>query len=277
MTDTPWFAGPMTAFDLETTGTDVESDQIVTAAAISLGGGRPTKAWNWMAAVDIDIPAEATAIHGISTEEARKNGQPPGEVVDAVAARLSQSLRDVSPIVGHNVVYDLTLLDRELRRRGLPTLQERCNRQGPVICTRVLDQHVLKYRRKPEKRPDEEKAPGARTLKNTARVYGFGWDEQAAHGCEYDAMMAARLAYRIGQIAHTHPDQRPDWVQAERARGREREFFDDLTGINLADLFIAQQQWAFGQAADLQAYFRQKDPAAVVEGAWPLVPFGGAS
>lgn len=273
MTDTtPWFAGPMTAFDLETTGTDVESDHVVTAAVISLGGGRPTVAHNWLAAVDVDIPAEATAIHRISTEEARKNGQPPGEVVDAVAARLAQSLMDVVPIVGHNVVYDLTLLDRELRRRNLPTLQDRCNRQGPVICTRVLDQHVLKYRRKPEKRPDEDKAPGARTLKNTARVYGFTWDEKSAHGCEYDAMMAARLAYRIGQIAHTRPDQRPEWVQKERSNR-----FGDLVGIDLPDLFLSQQQWAFEQAADLQAYFRQKDPSAVVNGDWPMVPFGGAS
>lgn len=277
MTDAPWFAGPMTAFDLESTGVDTEQAHIVTAAVISLGGGRPTQPRNWLAAVEVDIPAEASAIHGITTEDARKNGRPAAEVLDEVADLLAASLTAVVPIVGHNVVYDLTLLDRELRRKGLPTLQDRCNRQGPIICTRVLDQHAVKYRRKPTKQPDEDKAPGARTLKNTARVYGFAWDEEKAHGCEYDAMQAARVAYRVGLIADTAPELRPAWVQAERAQGRDREFFDDLTGIDLADLFIAQQQWAFQQAADLQAYFRQKDPAAVVDGSWPMVPFGGAS
>jgi DNA polymerase-3 subunit epsilon len=279
MTDAPWFAGPMTAFDLETTGTDVESDHVVTAAVISLGGGQKPKAWNWMAAVEIDIPAEATKIHRISTGEARKDGRPPVEVLDEVADLLAASLAGVVPIVGHNVVYDLTLLDRELRRKGLPTLQDRCNRQGPVICTRVLDQHVLKFRRKPEKQAGEDKAPGPRTLKHVSRVYGLGWDEKAAHGCEYDALQAARVAYKIGQIAHTRPDMRPEWVQAEQSQK-----FGDLTGIDLVELFIAQQQWAFEQAAELQTYFRTKatperggDPNKVIDGSWPTQPFRGAS
>lgn len=260
MIETPWFAGPLTAFDLESTGVDTEQAHIVTAAVIDLGGGRPTVARNWLAAVEIDIPAEATAVHGISTEEARKDGRPAAEVLDEVATLLAASLEAVVPIVGHNVVYDLTLLDRELRRKGLPTLDERSNRQGPVICTRVLDQHCVKYRRKARPATPGVKVPGPRTLQTTALVYGLGWDEQAAHGCE-----------------STPPDLRPDWVRAERAQGQGREFFDDLAGIDMADLFIAQQQWAFEQAADLQAYFRQQDPAAVVDGHWPMIPFGGAS
>ncbi|NED90952.1 3'-5' exonuclease, partial [Streptomyces sp. SID11233] len=31
-----WYEGPLTGFDLETTGTDVEHDRIVTAAVIRL-------------------------------------------------------------------------------------------------------------------------------------------------------------------------------------------------------------------------------------------------
>lgn len=270
--DTPWFAGPMTAFDLESTGVDTEEAHVVTAAVIDLGFKRPTVAHTWMAAVDVDIPAEAAAIHGISTEEARKNGRPPLEVLDEVAAMLAHSLEYVVPVVGHNVVYDMTLLDRELRRKGLPTLVERCNRQGPVICTRVLDQHVLPFRRRPSK--DQ----GARTLQTTAGVYGLTWDEQAAHGCEYDALQAARIAYKIGLIAHTAPADRPTWVKRER-----NQRFDDMAGIDLVELFIAQQQWAFEQAASLQEYFRTKaspemggDPNKVIDGSWPMHPFGGA-
>lgn len=269
---TPWFAGPMTAFDLESTGVETEEAHVVTAAVVDLGGGRPTVARTWLAAVDIDIPAEAAAIHGISTEEARKNGRPPAEVLDEVAAMLADSLESVVPIVGHNVVYDLTLLDRELRRKGLPTLAQRCSSGGPVICTRVLDQHVLPYRKRPSK--DQ----GARTLQTTAGVYGLGWDEQAAHGCEYDALQAARIAYRIGRIAHTEQQDRPEWVRRERT-----QLFSDFDGISLADLFLAQQRWASEQAASLQDYFRTKaspemggDPNKVIDGSWPMHPFGGA-
>lgn len=271
-TDTPWFAGPMTAFDLESTGVDTEEAHVVTAAVIDLGFRRPTVTHTWLAAVEIDIPAEAAAIHGISTEEARKDGRPPLEVLDEVAAMLADSLQNVVPIVGHNVKYDLTLLDRELRRKGLPTLEQRCSGGGPVICTRVLDQHVVPRRRRPSK--DQ----GARTLQTTAGVYGLPWDEQAAHGCEYDALQAARIAYKIGHIAHTPPAGRPEWV-----RRLQMQSFGDVADISLADLFLVQQQWASEQAASLQDYFRTKappemggDPDKVIDPCWPMQPFGGA-
>lgn len=271
MSDTPWFAGPMTAFDLESTGVDVEEAHIVTAAAIRLGVGQPTDTRTWLAAVDIDIPAEATAVHGITTEQARRDGRPPKEVLDELADLLSASLREAVPVVGHNVVYDLTLLDRELRRKGLPTLAERSNREGPVICTRVLDQHVLPYRRRPSKEH------GARTLRTTASVYGLSWDEAAAHGCEYDALQAARIAYRIGRIGFTPLRERPEWVRGERSQQ-----FDDVA-VPLHELWMAQQRWASEQAASLEEWFRTKatpeqggDPNKVVARDWPLLPFGGA-
>jgi DNA polymerase-3 subunit epsilon len=265
MSDKPWFAGPMTAFDLESTGVDTEQAHIVTAAVIDLGGGRPTTVHSWLAAVEIDIPEGASAIHGISTEHARKNGRPPTEVLDEVAEELARSLMASVPVVGHNVVYDFTLLDRELRRKGLqPVVARTGGKIGPVICSRVLDQHVLPFRRR------VSPTQGPRTLQTTAGVYGLPWDAEAAHGCEYDAMQAARIVYRIGQIAHTAPSQRPSWVQAERSNR-----FNDVAGLDLPDLYMAQQRWAFDQAASLQEYLRKSDATAVVEGAWPLVPVGG--
>lgn len=268
MSGTPWFAGPMLAFDLESTGVDVETAHIVTAAAIQLGGGQQVVTREWMAAVEIDIPEEATRVHGISTAEARAKGVPPKEMLDELAEVLSVALRAAVPIVGHNVVYDLTLFDRELRRRGLPTLTERSNRSGPVICTRVLDQHVLPFRRRPSKEQ------GARTLKTTAQVYGLGWDEAAAHGSTYDAMQAARIAYRIGRIGFTPHGERPEWVQQERSQQ-----FDDVA-VPLHELWMAQQKWAYEQAEGLEQWFRTKataeqggDPKKVILKSWPMHPF----
>lgn len=272
MTETPWFMAPMTAFDLETTGTDVEADQVVTAAVISLDGSSKPVARTWLAAVGIDIPEGTQKIHGISAEHARRDGRPPTEVLGEVADQLSASLREGVPIVGHNVSYDLTLFDRELRRRGLPTLVERSNRQGPVICTRVLDQHVISRRRKPPLREGQTEQDGARTLRTTAGVYGLGWDERAAHGAEYDAMQAARIAYKIGQIAHAAPGSRPLWVQRH-----SYAFFDDVAGVDMVELFVRQQQWAAEQAASLEEWLRQTKPDAKVDRNWPLIPFGGES
>lgn len=268
MSETPWFAGPLLAFDLESTGVDVETAHIVTAAAIQLGGGEKPAVREWMAAVEIDIPEEAQRVHGISTEQARAKGVPPKEMLDELAEVLSAALRNAVPITGHNVVYDLTLFDRELRRRSLPTLAERSNRSGPVICTRVLDQHVLPFRRRPSKEQ------GARTLRTVAGVYGLPWDEEAAHGSTYDAMQAARIAYRIGRLGFTPHRERPEWVQAERSQR-----FDDVA-VPLHELWMSQQQWAHQQASDLESWFRTKataeqggDPNKVILKSWPMHPY----
>jgi DNA polymerase-3 subunit epsilon len=254
-----WHKARMVAFDLETTGVDVEQDRIVTAAAIDLGGEKRLTL-EWLANPGIDIPEGATAVHGITTEHAREKGERAHDVVDQVAETLALRVRDGAVIVGHNVPYDLTLLDRECRRYELPPLQDRLD-GAPlhVIDTRVLDQHCLPYR----KRVSETQ--GARQLITLAQAYSLPWDETAAHGCSYDALMAARIAYRIGSLAHT---PRPEWPQSIRFNRRPR--FHELGGLDLAQLHALQITLAAEQAAGLQEHFRKKNPEAVVDGSWPL-------
>ncbi|MEV5770129.1 exonuclease domain-containing protein [Streptomyces antimycoticus] len=258
-----WHTGRLLAFDTETTGTNVEEDRIVTAAAIGVGRGEPAEPHTWLANPGIDIPEEATAVHGISTEHAHTKGMPAEQTIDSITTVVAGHLNRGVPIVGHNVVYDLTILDRECRRYGLPTLLDRYEDSviWPVIDTRVLDQHVLPFRRR------VSETQGARQLITLAQVYGFGWDEEAAHGSEYDALMAARIAYKINAIAHAPQTDRPSFVQ--RARTQR---FNDVAGLDLEGLHHAQIKWAAEQAASLQEWFRKKDPAAVVNGSWPLIP-----
>ncbi|MFF5285227.1 exonuclease domain-containing protein [Streptomyces sp. NPDC013171] len=257
-----WHKTHLTAFDLETTGVDVEADRIVTAAVIDLGAEK-SLTLEWLADPGIEIPEGATAVHGIATEHARENGERAQDVVDQVAEALAVRVRSGSPVVGHNVPYDLTLLDRECRRYDLAPMQDRLD--GAllhVIDTRVLDQHCLPYRKR------VSKEQGARQLITLAQVYSLPWDEQAAHGCSYDALMAARIAYRIGSLAHM---PRAEWPQSIRFNRRPR--FHELDGLDLAQLHELQIKLAAEQAAGLQEYFRKTDPNAVVDGAWPLRPW----
>ncbi|MFD0078189.1 exonuclease domain-containing protein [Streptomyces sp. NPDC127166] len=257
-----WHKSPMTAFDLETTGVDVEADRIVTAAVIDLGVEKRL-ALEWLADPGVEIPEGATAVHGITTEHAREKGERAHDVVDQVAEMLAAMVRTGSPIVGHNVPYDLTLLDRECRRYDLAPLQDRL--EGTplhVIDTRVLDQHCLPYRKR------VSKEQGARQLITLAQVYSLPWDAEAAHGCSYDALMAARIAYRIGSLAHMH---KSEWPQSIRFNRRPR--FHELDGLDLAQLHELQITLAAEQAAGLQAHFRKSDPTAVVDGSWPLRPW----
>jgi DNA polymerase-3 subunit epsilon len=255
--------GRLVAFDLETTGVDVESDRIVTAAVIGLAEGGSTP-YEWLADPGVEIPAEATAVHGITTEHAREHGEPRHIVVDQVAEMLAVWVRESgAAVVGHNVPFDLTMLDRECRRYALPTLHDRlAGRPLHVIDTRVLDQHAVPYRRR------VSETQGARQLITLAQFYGLEWDDAAAHGCSYDALVAARVAYRIGQLAHM---RRRDWP--ERVLAERRLRFHAFRDLTLAELHALQVELAAEQAAGLQEHFRKTDPNAVVDGAWPLRPW----
>jgi len=114
-----WHLGRMCGFDLETTGVDVETDRIVTACVVQCGGGQPTASASWLADPGINIPDEAAAVHGISTERARAEGRPAAEVVAEVLAALGQVIASGIPVVAMNARYDLTMLDREAARHGL--------------------------------------------------------------------------------------------------------------------------------------------------------------
>ncbi|MFG2900933.1 3'-5' exonuclease [Streptomyces zaomyceticus] len=174
-----WHLDRMCGFDLETTGVDVEVDRIVTATVVQCGGGQPVVPVNWLADPGIDIPEGAAKVHGISTEKARAEGKPAAEVVADILAALGQVIASGIPIVAMNARYDLTLLDREAARYGLPPLPD-----GPVIDPLVLDKHVDRYRR------------GKRTLTALCDHYEVPLD--AAHTSDADAIAACRVAWRIG-------------------------------------------------------------------------------
>ena len=61
---TNWWRSPFTAWDTETTGVDVESDRIVTATLISTDPN--TADVDWLLDPLIEIPEQATAVHGVT-------------------------------------------------------------------------------------------------------------------------------------------------------------------------------------------------------------------
>ncbi|MGE7437529.1 exonuclease domain-containing protein [Kitasatospora sp. NPDC001175] len=262
-----WIRGPRCPFDLETTGIDPDNDRIVTAAVIHIDGSTVTPR-TWMLDPGVEIPEGATAVHGITTAQAQQDGADAAQGVEEIATAVAEAVTAGMPLVGHNLAYDLTLLDRECRRYGLGGLEDICGRPvRPVIDTRILDQHVLPRRKR------VSPTQGARVLKTVAQVFGVAWDDEAAHGCEFDAMVSARVAWWMGELAHRTLEGLPTWVLSDRyAR------FGELRGLNLDELHDRQVAWAAEQAASLQAWFRSApadrggDPEKVIDGSWPLRP-----
>lgn len=241
-----WAFGELAPFDLETTGTDVETARVVTAAVGHIVPGSAPVMSSHLVAVDVEIPAEAAEVHGITTEHARANGRPAIEVLEAVADTLSKLLSAGVPLVGMNVAFDLTILDRELRRNSLTPLDARLGRPvAPVIDVFVIDKAVDRFRR------------GGRKLADLCAHYGVRLDD--AHDAGADALGAARVAYAmcrrggmdmptVASMYADRPRQAPHIAAALR----------ELASLSLGELHERQQRWYVEQAESLAAYFQQK-------------------
>ncbi|MFD8234058.1 exonuclease domain-containing protein [Streptomyces sp. NPDC059696] len=119
-----WYLGRLAGFDIESTGVSPERDRIVTACVVQCGGTEAVASATWMADPGLDIPEAAAAVHGITTERARAEGRPAGEVVEQVVTALTAVVLSGIPVVAMNAAYDLTMLDREARRHGVQPLAE---------------------------------------------------------------------------------------------------------------------------------------------------------
>jgi DNA polymerase-3 subunit epsilon len=118
-----WYNGTQVLFDLETGGLDPDADDIVTGTVIMVperpigGGPRPPTVYEWLAIPTRDIPQAATDVHGITTEYARENGSPVAEVVERMTHVLAFAMSQGATLIGMNVAFDLTFLDRKCAER----------------------------------------------------------------------------------------------------------------------------------------------------------------
>ncbi|MGW5123223.1 exonuclease domain-containing protein [Streptomyces sp. NPDC004069] len=264
-----WHTQRMAALDFESSDKDPETARIVTCALIHVGGNLSTDTTTWLLNPGIPMEPGAIAVHGITDEYAAEHGQPAEQGVAEIAKAVADVVAAGIPLVGHNLGgYDLNLLDRECRRHLGDSL-EGIVRQPltRVIDTMVLDRHVAPFRRR------VSETQGPYQMRTTAKTYGLKWDEDQAHGAEYDALMSARAAWHMGNIAHLPAEQRPDWVHRLRTQR-----FDSLAGVSVEELHVMQQRWAREDAASYQDWLRTKapegkrDPNAVIDGTWPLRP-----
>ncbi|WP_237211864.1 3'-5' exonuclease [Rothia nasimurium] len=172
---TSWTELPRATFDLETTGIDPKTARIVTASLVLVSpDGEVLRAGEWLANPGIEIPEQASAIHGITTEYAREHGKPAQQVAYEVAMALGGLFADGVPVIAFNAAYDFSVLHFELARYGFPPLT--CY---PVLDPLVINKHVHKFKK------------GKRTLEVLASEYSV--ELENAHTSKDDALAAERL------------------------------------------------------------------------------------
>ncbi|MFJ5532167.1 3'-5' exonuclease [Streptomyces sp. NPDC093261] len=232
-----WYEGPLAAFDTETTGVDVETDRIVSAAVVvqDAPGTRP-RVSRWLVNPGVPVPAEATAVHGLTEEHLQHNGRWPSPVMEEIARELGEHAALGRPLVVMNAPFDLTLLDRELRRHRASAL-DRWFASEPlcVLDPRVLDKHLDRYRK------------GRRTLTDLCAHYGVALE--GAHDAAADAMAALDVVRALG-----------------------RRYAARLERLTPVELHTLQTGWHAAQARGLQAWFARSGSEEVVDPAWPLRP-----
>lgn len=242
--------GPLLGFDTETTGVNPFHDRIVTAALV---GRSPheTLQRTWLINPGVEIPEQAAAIHGISTEYAREHGVAPAKALAEIANELTAAFTNGIPVVAFNAAFDLTIIEAELERNGLPTIGERLGRPlSPVLDPLVLDRALDRYR------------PGKRKLVDLCQVYGVE-DSGRLHTADVD--VAATLDVLAAQ-ATRHPEltaQDLDQLHAWQA-GQHRAW---ATGFNRwrRDQGLegpgASLHWPLGLADDADAGARGESAA----------------
>ena len=183
-----WARNPIAVFDLETTGLDHKTARIVTACAalIDANGRVLGNDVEWLANPGIPIPAEATAVHGITDAIAAERGSELREVVTEIIKTLSDYFEAGIPVVAYNAPYDFTILRQHAEDFGIDWIAE----PMPIIDPLVLDKKMVKFRK------------GNRRLETVAGIYSVRLDE--AHNATADAVAAGHVAQAI---AKAFPDE----------------------------------------------------------------------
>lgn len=105
---------PMVFFDLETTGVNIANDRIVEISILKVFPNGTQESKTWLVNPEIEIPADATAIHGITNEKVVT--EPTfKEIADTVNAMIADS-----DLAGFNSNrFDIPLLAEEFLRVGI--------------------------------------------------------------------------------------------------------------------------------------------------------------
>lgn len=228
----------MLVFDTETDGVNPLADHIVTATLMLMDpvSMQIQRQLSWLLNFGGQIPAAATAVHGISTADMHARGRADigvalGEIYSIIRLECE---RNRQPLVAYNAQFDLTLLETE-RQRHRPDIAPLTF--PPVL---VMDPLVLWKQAVPRKR-------GGRKLTDAAAYFKIAFDATKAHDAAYDCWLTGQVCAKL----------------------LRRKALKDYTPLQLT---VLQTQWKWRQAAELEAWFHANGkPTETVERQWPVI------
>jgi len=105
-------------FDTETTGTTPTRDRMVSIAALAISDFEIVPEDSFECVVRIPYNSSAVVVHGITKEEAEREGIEESEAVTLFSEYLGDAC-----LVGHHVAFDVIVMNHARVRAGLPIMQ----------------------------------------------------------------------------------------------------------------------------------------------------------
>lgn len=171
----PWTTLPLIVLDFETTGVSPTECSPVSVAAVRFEGGKEVASFYTILKPDCLIPAEATAIHGITDEMVQD-----APWLETVAGEILDVAYDALP-VAYNAGYDRPILHRFINGLDCPMFDPAHLWLDPLVVIRTLDKYVS--------------GKGRHRLETCCARWGVALD--GAHNALADARATGRLLWRL--------------------------------------------------------------------------------
>lgn len=288
---TKWHQDRFTAFDTETTGIDTGEDRIVSAAVVHRVPGERPLPMRWLIDPEVEVPAEAAAVHGYTNQRLQLLIGRPGhalrilpngsrmviprdvaiyEITNQVAGTIG---RDQALVV-HNAPYDLTLLEHEAARYGVDPLTARPRGVVGVVDPMVIEKAFDPYRKSCYRKGSDG---AACDVENRVHVCGGcrggKWKCQGPDGagCGSTDRTLTSLCAHYGVVLTDAHDAAADAIACVRLLFKLLDAWPEMARWRLPTLHAHQETWRREQQAGLREFFDKvgKDHDGCC-GAWPV-------
>lgn len=171
-------------FDTESTGVKVLEDRIVqlVIGVYDTETGEAEEFHEWIINPGVEVPKEASDVHGFSNEYLQENGLDPKEALTEALEVFRKHHKSLH--VAYNAKFDVSILDSEFKRHGVTdkwgeAMVSKVSLYDPYVVDRAQD----KYRK------------GKRKLMNVADHFKIKYDEDELHNAKADV----DLAYKVSE------------------------------------------------------------------------------